>query len=316
MKRSALVIILLSVGSLLFAQDSEKIISVRPADPEPLDLRISGLDEPFLINEPIHFHVQGNHDFYLYVFTVDKKRGRTVLLLPNQYDQDNFFGAGITHAMPENADLRADRSGKERLLFIASKKKLNIDTSRFKRVGKFLEGDFDDMDRQVKAIRVRPKVERPFIRDIPVKIKRAYYRASEHTTDPPTTNQGCFESRVFPFLSTDQTRYAEDDPVRITFGANRSGYVYLYYLEKNQNPRYLKECRVNEDQVYRISASAKQSQGSQGILAVYSKNAVSAREVLDLPPVNYRASFYQDKSFPMPNQSRARPFAYYPFEVH
>jgi len=297
------------VSLLAMGNDTEKAITVVPIDHDKLDIDITGLDRPFLVNQPIELEIRGTQAFHLYIFNINKKRGKITLLFPNQYDRDNMFYAGHTYSLPEKSEFRADRRGTEKLLFIASKRMLNLDTSNFKTVGQFLEGDYDVVEPQVKAITVLPKTENPVVRAVDLRIKN---RISHRDTEQAR----CSDQSVRPFLSTDRTSYAIRERFRVTFGADRDGFIYLFSMEPDREPICVKANPVRHDQIYHFESTTAATVDRQGILAVFTRQAFKADDLVALIPPEYLSENRYNRKHLLLDELPERSFAYNEFEIN
>lgn len=146
-------------GSLAAAQD--KAIRVREAG-EALKVSVEPTKPEYKVDEPIRFRVKGNDSFYLYVYSVDAATGNAWLLLPNKKSKDNRFAGGKTVMVPsKNVEFVADKPGKEKIVMVATAKKLDVATGSFKAKGDFLEGSTQELegDFESKGIRVREAAE-------------------------------------------------------------------------------------------------------------------------------------------------------------
>lgn len=116
----------------------------------------------YRIGEAIRFVAAGNKDHYLYVFGIDEAANKGYVLLPNSMETGNFHQAGQRYPVPgKGVDFVGDKAGVERIIFVASTRKIDLETGRFAKAGPFLSTDAETVRRQVKAIRVRatPKAE-------------------------------------------------------------------------------------------------------------------------------------------------------------
>lgn len=121
-----------------------------------LDLDISFERSNFRVNEDFSFTVQGNHDFYLYVFYLDKASHQAVMVLPNAAHASNFFPAKKPQRVPEAGSFYADQAGSEELLIVASREHFDWQTEGYSRLDGMLATDLVQFDRQVRALRYRP----------------------------------------------------------------------------------------------------------------------------------------------------------------
>jgi hypothetical protein len=116
----------------------------------------------YQVNEPIDFTVKGNQAFYLYVFTINKDTGKSVLLLPNAKTKDNRLKANKTYKIPNSVEFVGDKPGKEQVIMVASASKVsNVDSLKGKVVGEFKEVQTKSLVNEFnsKSIVIRDKAE-------------------------------------------------------------------------------------------------------------------------------------------------------------
>lgn len=143
-----------------FAEEDTKNIRVRESQQnagDAVQLSVTALKKQFKVGEAIQFKVKGDQDYYLYAYNLDPVSGESVLLMPNKKAKSNLFKAGKTYTLPKGVEFFADESGSEHLVFIASKKKIDLNSANLQSVGDFSSGktkDFEDVFTS-KSIRVR-----------------------------------------------------------------------------------------------------------------------------------------------------------------
>ncbi|OGR19771.1 MAG: hypothetical protein A2X81_12845 [Desulfobacterales bacterium GWB2_56_26] len=94
---------------------------------EKLDVNIRAKKSVYAVGEPIQLEVQGNRDFYLYLFTVDSKTKKPFMLTPENPGQMKKFSAGKAYRFPENGkDLVSDQAGMEKVVMLASAKQIKL----------------------------------------------------------------------------------------------------------------------------------------------------------------------------------------------
>lgn len=126
------------------------------------DLRIEFYPEKpaFASGEAIRFNVRGNRDFYLYLFTVDKDAGKTYQILPNARQRDNGFAARRTYTLPSgNIEFYSSRPGVERVIMVASTKRLDLGTT-YAKEGDFFSASASQFEEEFKSLKIRTKQSR------------------------------------------------------------------------------------------------------------------------------------------------------------
>lgn len=110
-----------------------------PFAPLNVDLRMKnkGKNE-FKNGERIEIAIRGNKDFYLMLTSVDQD-GKTFMLIPNAWNENNFFTGGQWHKIPKDdlefvlvVDCTTGTCGKESITALASSHPINIETSKNK----------------------------------------------------------------------------------------------------------------------------------------------------------------------------------------
>lgn len=141
------------------------------ADPKAIHLRerptatansevtisVKASKKQYKVGESMSFNVKGNDNYYLYVFNIDENSGDSVLLIPNAKTKNNYLKKGKTYKMPGTVDFFSDAAGYEKVVFVATREKIDLDRINTKSMGdlsttktKALEGAFE-----AKAIRIR-----------------------------------------------------------------------------------------------------------------------------------------------------------------
>lgn len=176
--------------SLQPASFEQKLIRIRPSQPQTdvtapssdapqpssLQVRIQSEKGRYRAGEPIRFKVKGNKSFHLYIFNVDPKTGKALVVLPNRLqDTDRLkYSKNSTHIVPNaNLEFYSDRPGVEHIIFVASEKYLDLAKSmkdqKVKSMGSFPLADsvYDTLNRSLtdgfgssKLIKVRSKENR------------------------------------------------------------------------------------------------------------------------------------------------------------
>lgn len=132
---------------------SEKAIGVRSAQNSDFSVQLKTDKSSYRANEAIHFKVKGSRTFFLYLFNYIKDTRQAVAILPNRYQTDKNikYSANNWYPVPnKNIEFFSDRSGKERVIMIASTKYLDVNKLLKKTSSKGM-GDFYQMDDPLSA---------------------------------------------------------------------------------------------------------------------------------------------------------------------
>lgn len=159
MKTRALKMWLLTIGVLSLVWTGSVLSGVVQAqDAGQLAVNIEPVKEAFKVGERIRFRVWGNQTFYLYLFSIDSQADKGYVILPNKLQQYHKYQPGRTYIVPEkNLEFYSDRPGPERVVMVAVTKKLKLDLSHLTQTGTFLAGQAQEVEDQVKALRVRTR---------------------------------------------------------------------------------------------------------------------------------------------------------------
>ena len=261
------------VFSPLQAQETdatEKAIRVQSS--KQLKVDISTTKETYRVGEPIRFRVKGNQSFFLYMYTVDED-GEAVLLLPNAEQEGNKYPGKRSYMVPnKGVEFAADESGKEEVILIASRKYISVDKDKFAKSASFFTGSAEDMESEFtsKGIVVRKpdssnskKRDGIVVKRMEISVKgkaRNRYDADDSDDVPEGT----------PFVSANKTRYETGNKVRLSYGADKSGYVHLYIVEPGGAYSRLQTKKVKADQAYYLNAVAEAPTGKHTVVAIYS----------------------------------------------
>lgn len=163
MKKMLLVLTFsLATGALACVASAadQKEIRVEEAEASGAKLKVDfkAAKNSFGVDEPITFQVRSNKQVYLYLFNVNDEE-KAVQIYPNKYDKANLLKPNRTVNLPsKKSTFRSDAPGVERLILVASEKKLNLQHDEAE--GIFWSVDRGDVDKVVKAIRVE-EAEKP-----------------------------------------------------------------------------------------------------------------------------------------------------------
>lgn len=297
-----------------------KSINVKPKGKQ-LQFTVSALKDIYAIDEPIEFRIWADHDFYLYIFNINDRTKNSIRLMPNQISESNFYTGKKVHLIPGDVEFVGDKTGKERVVFIASKIKLNWDMANYHQLGPFLEGRADHTEAQVKSIVVRNKGRKdiPVVREVEIRVKGGKQTAAisiEHfpmeappvPLQTPARRDAATTAPAFPIVAADKTSYATGEELRISMGADRDGFLHLFLLEEHQIPTVLGKMTIRANQINYINGKTE-GIGRHTLLAVYSH--IPQRSTLNLLPKHYAATKGLNLQ---PTQNL--PYAQFVFEVH
>lgn len=142
---------------------TEKLIRVRSSASQPtnrdalasgsdsFNLQVSTENKSYGVNKAIYFKVKSNRSMYLYLFNIDPQTGKGLLIFPNQLQTNNQINANDWTLVPKKeVEFYSDRSGTERIIFVASER--NLDVNRLNNLSQSKSlGDFYDMEAPLDA---------------------------------------------------------------------------------------------------------------------------------------------------------------------
>lgn len=281
--RTVIAGLVIAAGSIVmtpaWSQQDEKALTVRPtqpAAPQALGFMVEPLKSSFAINEPIRFRVSGTDKFFLYVYNVDEK-GNATLILPNAQQPQNQYNKDRIHEVPnKNVEFAADAAGTERVVFVASRKYVEIDAARGGSFAKLSETALQKQF-EAKGLVVRPTATPSAdvtVKRVELRIEGAPVAVATTPTPaaaaPQPTQAAPASDAPMPFVSLDRTQYKVGEPMRIAFGSTAKGHVALYVVEPGGKSSLLKKSEVEANRAYIVNATSTDPAGDHQIVAVYS----------------------------------------------
>ncbi len=267
---SLLLTALLSVGTV--HADEDKGIRVREsgsgAETSNATVSIESVKSEYKVDEPIRFRVKATKPMYVYVYAVDADTGNALMLMPSRKLKENRIEANRSVMVPAKAiEFYSDKPGKEKVVVVASAKKLDVDPMKMKAMGDFgaAESEALESDFESKGIRVRDAspagssangaVVKSFDLKIVAKDGRAASSASGATV----------------FLGTDRSSYAAGDTVNIKYSADKAGWLHVYAVDAEGAYSLLSRDSVKAGQTVSRKAVAEEPTGRQALVAVHTK---------------------------------------------
>jgi hypothetical protein len=262
-----------------------KRLNVRSSAEEQGDFKVKfePVKPVFKVGESIRFKVKGNKTFYLYLFSVDQKEKIGYVLLPNVKQQYIKYKAGKEYMVPEKyIEFYSNNPGNEKVIMVASTKKMDVELGRFKKSGLFFRADAGEVKDEVKSLRIRSRNSnaRAVTREMNLVVVgegQTAIRQSEQTPPPALMDT---ESAVSTFISTDKMYYKAGEPMTISYGADKKGYVHLFVVEPDGNRTFLKTEKVNGKQYYQSKAVASAPGGTHKVVAIYDEKSKIEEKII------------------------------------
>jgi hypothetical protein len=275
----------------LVLSDEQKMIFSRPVVKRVgLDIEFDSVKNNYAVNESIKFKVKGNKKFFLYVFNIDRKNNKAVMILPNDLQSGNKYSANNWYNVPNaNIEFYSDSAGIEEVVIVASSKWIDFDTKSYKKIGKFMFGDLAPVDKQLKILRIRPRPSQTdnvensdevVVRDLAIlitgKSEETVTGTGTTLTDPapapiasPLT---LTNTDIIPFVSTNKMKYRLGEKVKMVFGADVAGWIHLYTQEPDDALTLLKSQKVDGSSIYKTEGYTQGMYGEHKLIAVYTKD--------------------------------------------
>lgn len=243
---------------------------------DPFDVEVMFDKNTFKVEENFGFKVKGNQRFFLYVFYLDKKENKAVLVLPTGDHKGNMYEAGKTLSVPTTGSFYADTPGTEEMIVVASKKYFEWNTDGYTSLGNMLSVDMKQFEQQLKALHYRadekPNASAPVAKPEALIVKKIVLviepKQGGSAMPAPAANE-----KPVVFVSTDKMNYAIDDTVQIVVGATHAGWVSVFAVDEKEQVSLLKQIELGGPTFQRFNAVVAGPAGYQGIIAVYSDTA-------------------------------------------
>lgn len=266
---------------------------------QKLQVDIAPLKPSFKVNEPIGFSLSSNREVFIYLFSMDHERRKATMILPNRHQSSNKYPATRGYRIPNNTvEFLSDQPGTEKLVMVASEKWIDWDKQGYKEAGDFMEAPADLVEKQIKALKLRPIEIKRRSEDVAVQGSRSSGQgvqvtrltvtigeASAAPTDTsfvlPVPDQPILDVTDLPiaFVSTDRQVYAPEGRVRLLFGADQSGYVHLYSVDPEGEIAVLTTEKVSGSDFYKLEAKVGAQTGQHAVVAAFSQQRKASVEI-------------------------------------
>ncbi|RLC22235.1 MAG: hypothetical protein DRI57_00315 [Deltaproteobacteria bacterium] len=239
------------------------------------------LKPTYNVGEHIQFRIKGNKTFYLYLFSIDSRQNRGYVLLPNVLQQYHKYSANTEYLVPEkNVEFYSEQPGTERIIMLASTEKLDIKLEKYAKSGNLFASEAFQIEQEVKSLRVRSKKKetQKVTRELSLVILGDGRRSGR--VPPPANTPPGERQRVSAFVSSDRTGYRAGDTMKISFGADKEGFVYLFSIEPDGRRTLLTKQAVTGHKFYQVAGRATLPGGEHSLIAVYNeRNDLNADDI-------------------------------------
>lgn len=249
----------------------EKKLQVRTNKNE-LDIVLEPKKQSYKVNESIDFTIRGNKTFFLYLYTINHELNRAVLLIPGQVQKGNKYKANTTYTLPnKDFEFYGDRPGVEDIVAFASTVYLDVDVNGYIKKEGFLTTTPEKADNQLKALGIRSKQKKAeyAVKHLKLNIKDNALNSALSDQYAPVVKRE--NNRPIIVLNSDARNYRTGDPVRIAYGADQDGWLFLYSYEANGKTSLLKKTNVTKNQLYSLKLMAVEPKGDQALIALFEK---------------------------------------------
>ncbi|VFM95002.1 MAG: protein of unknown function (DUF4384) [Candidatus Kentron sp. G] len=265
----------LLLGPMVHAEPPDmeaKWIGVRGSDARStLDVSIEPTRSIYRVNEPIRFKIKGNNKFFLYVYAVDEETGDATLLIPGRKQRGNKYTAHRVHTVPNRGvEFYSDTSGEETIVFIASRKYIDIDRAHFKDAGDFAMGKAAMLEQEfsAKGIGVRTSDSGS---NTGVLVKRLKVRIEGSGREREDSGDSR-HPEVLSFLSLNDKVFQVGDKIHGVYGAMENGWIRLVLREPDGSYSSLGSARkIKAGRTYEFTARAEVPYGEHRLFAIYSE---------------------------------------------
>jgi hypothetical protein len=237
------------------------------------ELRVSfrSLKSRYKVNESVKFKVKSNKRVYLYLLNIDEKNNTAFLLLPNGKQRNNLYEKGEHYVVPrKNVKFYSPKAGTERVIAVASTRQIPaFDLRRFTRSGDFYKSTANHGLSITKNLQIgthghsNHSKRNISLTDISFDVVSDYVEEENVFDD--------YDDRAQPFISTHKTSFHRNDRARVTYGANKRGWVYLFSRDSGGRIDFVKNQKVQSGKTYAMTVGFE-DRGKQSVIAVYTKS--------------------------------------------
>lgn len=311
--------------TLFVSSAQARIIEVQEAQKPPFNVVFEPKQQVYHTGERIQFTFKSEKRCYLYLFSIDEENGVGYMILPNKLQQYHKYKAGIRYTVPERPlEFFADEPGVENIVMVASRKKLDLDFGSYVRFKDFFQTKSETMIKDLKALSIRPRQEKAdmVMLETEVIVKSPEGEASDLLSEAPAATPQEPAARaeestaraasVATFVSSDKTTYGLGDMMKLTYGADEPGVVYLYMITPDGKQEFLLKQRVDGKRFYQQKARVTEPIGEHALYAVYDKQGDLDENSVALPATLGKTA---EKGLALIDETRPEHFSKYSFTV-
>jgi len=251
------------------------------------DFNINPLKTQYKKGEPIFFSIAGNKSFFLYIISSYYNSCNAKLIIPDSMDPLNQYMPSRDYIVPDKRfQFVADKAGKLNIVAIASSEKINFSFKKLINKNVFCYENLDDIEKTIK--RHFFKHRNDFNKEIIIKLLEININSNNNRYQDKKIviserfNRNDFEkfnsinnshdkNRTAVFISSDKIEYKTNESIKLSYGADNAGFVYVYMINPDGKFRFLKKQKVNGNIFYQTDSYANNISGSYIFVAIYNR---------------------------------------------
>lgn len=249
---------------ILICANWSEAITVRPYGQKNFEVDFKPVKKVYNTGEQIRFKISANKTFYVYLFNINMNENTGYILFPNIL-QYNKYIANRQYSIPQkNVVFYSENPGIEKIIMLASTTELNIAVNRYKKKGNFFTCKGDILEKHIRRLYLQPaaKNEQKVIKEI-------YLEIIDKNQSDELYND--LKGHAAVFVSSHRQVYHAGEIIKITFGADKRGTVYLFNIHPYGKRVILKKQIVSGKNFYQIKIRASLPQGKYTLVALYDK---------------------------------------------
>ena len=268
MLKHKLIILIFQLCIFTFSLFSLKsyAIDIRHKGQKSLNVSFEPIKSVYKVGEPIYFRVTANKSFFLYILNIKENSNRAYVLLPNELQQMNRYIANRQYIVPnKNIEYYSENSGIEKVLMVASIKELPLQINKLKKSGIFPYGKFNNLKKRLRVFN-----KDPLDSESQVKFKEIslIIKGSSISNENNIFNNNS-QDHTGVFISSDRIEYNVNDLIKISFGADKAGFLSLYSFNPLGEITLIKKQPVSGRNFYQIFAEASYPIGQYKVCSIF-----------------------------------------------
>lgn len=267
-----------------------------------LTVNIEPTSSEIMVNQSIHLAVEGNKDFYLYLFAVQQDSQMAQLVFPTSDKQANRFHFSSQSIVPPlEQKLIATEAGKESILAIASVNKIDWSLAEGKSADHYPSTQLTSVMEQLSATTNVLNITKQPLQTAELHVQTIILDISETVqTSSIVSTASTAQQLPTVFSGLDRQKYAVGDKATIVFGATEAGFAHVFVANQSGELTLLTQQSVDGQGYYSIEADVTAPIGLHSVLVTYSEE-----QDVDLPTLQAQFNTHHllgtTKGLSMPN---------------